>query len=106
MHWKVKATVLALLSHLPSGRRVYHTLQKVAGTTRLNITNDYSCKAAFLKWSFAAGLEIEGKDVLEIGTGWHPVLPLLLRLLGAGRVLSLDANPWLTCSSWTRPWPG
>lgn len=36
------------------------------------------------------GVKIEGAAVVEIGTGWNPVLPLMLRLYGAGKVITLD----------------
>ncbi len=36
------------------------------------------------------GVKIEGATVVEIGTGWNPVLPLMLRLYGAGKVITLD----------------
>jgi SAM-dependent methyltransferase len=32
---------------------------------------------------------------LELGIGWHPVLPLVLALLDAPRIVALDRNPWL-----------
>jgi cyclopropane fatty-acyl-phospholipid synthase-like methyltransferase len=36
------------------------------------------------------GVTIEGATVVEIGTGWNPVLPLMLRLYGAGKVITVD----------------
>ncbi len=39
-----------------------------------------------------AGVPIEGKTVLEVGTGWHPVIPLMLRVAGAGRVILTDTH--------------
>lgn len=36
------------------------------------------------------GVKIEGATVVEIGTGWNPVLPLMLRVYGAGKVITLD----------------
>ena len=38
----------------------------------------------------AAGSNIEGSVVLEIGSGWHPVIPLLFHLAGARRVWMTD----------------
>lgn len=38
----------------------------------------------------AAGVAIEGATVLELGSGWHPVIPVLLRASGARRVVLTD----------------
>jgi SAM-dependent methyltransferase len=39
------------------------------------------------------GQGIEGRTVLEIGTGWLPVLPLLYRMANAERVITVDLEP-------------
>jgi hypothetical protein len=43
-----------------------------------------------------SGGDWRGRDVLEIGTGWCPWVPLVLRLAGCGRLTTLDINPWLS----------
>jgi SAM-dependent methyltransferase len=43
----------------------------------------------------SAGLDIRGLDVLEVGTGWFPVIPLMLRLAGARHVTLTDAHALL-----------
>ncbi len=40
-----------------------------------------------------AGFSLEEKKVLELGTGWFPVIPLMLRLAGAGYVYLTDIEP-------------
>lgn len=96
MRWQVKAAVQATLSRVPYSHVIYRTLQQLAGTTRLDVAEQYARKAHFIRRMQSQALPIEGKEFLEIGTGWHPVLPLLLHLLGAKRVVTLDLNPWLT----------
>lgn len=39
-----------------------------------------------------AGAALERATVLEIGSGWHPVIPLLFHLAGAPRVLMADQS--------------
>ena len=39
-----------------------------------------------------AGLNVCGLDVLEVGTGWFPVIPLMMRLAGARHVTLTDAH--------------
>ena len=38
-----------------------------------------------------SGTPLAGRDVLEIGSGWFPILPIVLRLAGARRVYLTDA---------------
>lgn len=40
----------------------------------------------------AAGFAFEGAHLLEIGSGWFPILPLVLRAAGAERVYLTDAH--------------
>ena len=95
MHWKVKAHMLATLSRVPGGRRLYHTLQSWLGTYRLDADEELSRSLEMVAMIRAAGRDIEDAVVLEIGTGWRPFLPLLLGLLAAKRVITIDVNPWL-----------
>lgn len=39
-----------------------------------------------------AGADLEHSTVLEIGSGWHPVIPLLFRIAGVPRVLMADQS--------------
>lgn len=41
----------------------------------------------------------EGIVVMEIGTGWQPLIPAVFSLAGAGEVILADANRLLTASS-------
>jgi SAM-dependent methyltransferase len=43
-----------------------------------------------------------GRDFLEIGTGWCPWVPLLLRLTEARRIVTVDVNPWLSIKTAVR----
>lgn len=38
------------------------------------------------------GFDIRGKVVLELGTGWQPVIPLLFHLAGAKNIILLDSE--------------
>lgn len=39
-----------------------------------------------------AGASLEGAHVVEIGSGWRPIIPLLFALAGAARVLMIDTQ--------------
>ncbi len=36
------------------------------------------------------GISVKGKTVVELGTGWLPILPLVYRMAGAARVITVD----------------
>lgn len=47
----------------------------------------------------ASGLAVRGKDILEIGTGWFPIIPLIMRLAGANHVILTDTHALLDLST-------
>src|SRR5690606_12044431 len=34
-------------------------------------------------------------EILELGTGWYPIVPLSLYLIGENRISSIDTQNWL-----------
>lgn len=96
MNWKLKAHALAILSRIPAGHRLYHALQKWAGTNGLHVERDLNRAFELVELVRQSGQRIEGADCLEIGTGWRPVVPFVLALGGAKHVMTIDVNPWLT----------
>lgn len=40
----------------------------------------------------ALGIEVSGQTVLDIGTGWHPIVPLLYRIAGASHIYLTDTE--------------
>ena len=99
MRWQVKAAILYTLSQLPAGTQIYRKLQDVTGSNRLDIHDQYGMKSAFLKRILQEGLPVRDREFFEIGTGWFPVFPMLLSLVGARRIVTVDLNPWLTADS-------
>jgi hypothetical protein len=99
MDWRLKAGALFILSHLPRGAFLYRSLQRVSGSNRLDIHEQYARKSAFLQRAVQTGISVTDRSFFEIGTGWYPVFPVLLSLLGARRVVTADLNPWLTPTS-------
>jgi SAM-dependent methyltransferase len=98
MQWKLKAAIQTVLSRVPAGSRIYRKLQDVSGSSRFDFEDHYSRKRNFLRRAAEQGLPIAGRKLLEIGTGWHPLLPLLLYLLDS-KTVTIDINPWMTMES-------
>jgi hypothetical protein len=96
-HWYLKAGVQGAISLLPQARRWNRLLQRHV-TGRLRLTDPY----ALGKWSTALGhLELTGRTgrlpatVVELGTGWFPVVPIALSLTGVPRVWTIDSQALL-----------
>ena len=95
MHWLIKAHAMALLSRLPGGKSVYHSLQRRLGTNRLNFAESLERTGQIVDLVRETGCDVCGATCLEIGTGWRPFVPMLLYLAGAERTITLDINPWM-----------
>jgi len=104
MSWKAKAHALALLSRLPGGRQMYHALQRMAGTNRLQLRRDLDRAYELITLTHQARGRIDGASCLEIGTGWRPLIPFVLALAGARQVITIDVNPWLTLDYALETW--
>jgi SAM-dependent methyltransferase len=96
MHWRIKAHLLALASRTPGALALYHLHQdrRAADMSEADEMLDRSLDLLALVRDTDG--ELRGRDCLEIGTGWCPWLPLLLRVAGAARIVTIDINPWLT----------
>lgn len=95
MNHKLKTSIFKALDILPStiGFRLYHRMQR----SRINLNHFYtSSKKSFdiVSRILQENQEsLEGKKVLEIGSGWLPIMPYLLKCLGnAGDIYSYDID--------------
>jgi SAM-dependent methyltransferase len=99
MKWQHKAAIQAVLSRMPLGHAIHRRLQDAAGTVRLNLDDHYVSKARFIRRGIDSGMPVRDRTLLDVGTGWHPIIPLFLHLLGAKRTITVDIHPWLTLDS-------
>ncbi len=81
---------------------LYHRAQRRGGRLRAfhpSARSEYAAKLVIDTRDF---VPLAGASLIEIGTGWVPVVPLLLHLMGAARCLTFDLNrhlqPELTLS--------
>lgn len=95
MNWKTKANILALLSRIPFGSRIYHQLQISLRTNRLDPELEIRKAAEIIRLIKEVKRTPEDANFLEVGTGWRPFVPMMLSLLDARSILTLDVNPWL-----------
>jgi hypothetical protein len=94
MDWRIKAVAQAILSKVPMEEKVNDLLQLTLGGRRRSglsgsIRGQLSELARMQAALCEASFELQGKDVLEVGTGWDPICAVYLSLLGA-RVTTFD----------------
>jgi len=98
--WMIKALVQKGISFLPASRKINYFFQK--NVTRGVILDDehFGLKIGHARDHFNYFMEghpaKKGVTVLELGTGWYPVIPILFYLTGLGRVISVDIQQWMT----------
>lgn len=100
-HWLLKAAAQGAIAAAPMGDRLDRaarvhvtrslTLGQAAFATKLRQCRHHVSRARAIR---GAGRPFAPR-VLELGTGWYPIVPIGLWLCGASRVTTLDKNPLL-----------
>src|SRR3954453_8811191 len=100
-HWLIKSAAQRVISWLPASHRWNAIFQEkltkslIMTPERLQLRIDH-CRT-HLDYFVESGPKWKaGYSVLEIGTGWFPVVPLGLYLCGADEVWTFDIAPLLT----------
>jgi len=81
MNWRIKGLTQKVLSAAPGGIVLNTRMQAALGGLR-NFDKAMAAKVdewiLSMKYLEAAGISVRGARILEIGTGWYPVLPIAL----------------------------
>lgn len=102
--WKLKAVVQKGISHLPRRERINYWFQKHV-TKGVELTDEhfgYKITHArdHLEY-FTKYLErdLKSSTVLELGTGWYPIVPIAFYLSDLKSVYSLDLSDWMSAQN-------
>jgi hypothetical protein len=96
--WLVKAAAQGALAAVPGGDRVNLVLQRrVTGTMTLT-RGSFEAKVVHARRHLRRRRRVLAGDappaaVLELGTGWHPIVPVAMALTGVERVVTFDVVP-------------
>jgi Methyltransferase domain len=95
-HWLLKAGTQKVISWLPRSDSVNYAFQRnVTRTAQLRpewFNHKLDQAARHLRnWS-VAGHDDPPRRLMELGTGWHPVVPVALALAGVDEVVSVDRS--------------
>jgi SAM-dependent methyltransferase len=96
MDWRIKGVVQGLLARIPAGDVVNDGLQLLAGG-RVDEAEHIDRKfrgdwLVLMRVLRELKFKVQGETLMEVGTGWLPVLPLCFALCGARTVHSFDLN--------------
>lgn len=97
MRWYVKAAIQYVLSKMPGGLRLNEALSRRMGEQARLGEHASDRLGVVLRLIRTASQHVDfahGPAVVEIGTGWAPLLPILLGLAG-GRTHTYDLNRFL-----------
>ena len=99
MKWQYKARIQNLIASLPIADGLYYAVQRAAGglrTSRLPVFEWLQSSASIVAWILSAGGSVAENRFLEVGTGRTVTIPLGLWLCGAGPMVSVDVNRYLS----------
>jgi len=94
MDWRLVVAKKALAARVPFGDALRHAKRRRVGyrpdlgNLETTLENYADIHAAALR----AGRPVAGARVLEVGSGWFPLIPILLCLDGAREVVMTDLN--------------
>lgn len=105
LKWVAKAIVQKTISFFPYREKLNYLFQKYV-TRGIDLDDThfaYKIQAAsdHLKYmqKYAHNGILCSQAVLELGTGWYPVVPVAMFLSGTMSVTSIDIRPWMTKKS-------
>lgn len=94
--WHIKYSLAAILGLLPFRHYLHQKAQKLLGGAKLDEEEMLSRAIELYSLISKFRMRIEDNNVLEIGTGWFPYMPIVAYLYGAKNITTVDLNPWLT----------
>ena len=96
MDWRIKGCIQGVLSRVPAGTAINDALQKLLGGRTdegrhidSKFRDDWLVLMDMLR---GLGFSVRDRELMEIGTGWLPVLPLCFALAGARRIHTFDLH--------------
>ncbi|MFK7899336.1 MAG: class I SAM-dependent methyltransferase [Cyclobacteriaceae bacterium] len=101
--WKIKAVVQKVISFFPYKEHLNYFFQRFV-TKGNHLTDEYfqfklNHALQHVKYLQTYGKPSPTNKILELGTGWYPIIPIGYFLQDLGTVYSVDLYNWLTKKS-------
>ena len=89
--WRKRVLAYRALGGVPGAERLLDWYRPRFGRLkRIDLEDRQKALAEMMRLIRGAGRTVEGKDLIEIGTGWHPLLAVLFHGLGADTIVMTD----------------
>lgn len=87
------------ISYLPGPEKINYLFQKYV-TRGVDLTDAYFGQKILhakdhLNYLNKYGRKREENVILELGTGWYPIIPVVFYLADGGRIISIDIHNWV-----------
>jgi hypothetical protein len=94
VHWKIKGCIQKVLDIVPGGEHLNDRLQMIGGLRHFeqNIAAKVSDWTQTCRYLADVEFPIAGSTIVEVGTGWYPVLPICFHLAGARQIQTYDIH--------------
>jgi hypothetical protein len=92
--WRRKVAFMRFFSMLPAGDRLLDAFRyHFGGLRKHNLDTRWYSIVEMLRMVRQSRIPIEGKDLAEVGTGWHPLLAPMFYGMGAKSIRMTDISP-------------
>jgi len=89
--WQRRVLIYKLFGALPYGNRLFDLVRSTVGLNRnFDLSRRHYSMVEMSYMLAQAGKSVENKHLLEIGAGWHPLLPALFYGMGATQIVMTD----------------
>ena len=96
--WIAKALIQKGISYLPMREKINFLFQKYV-TKGVHLSDEHFENKLTHARDHIAYLAKYGKasnnKILELGTGWYPIIPIFMYLMDVGEVVSIDIQNWM-----------
>lgn len=97
--WKLKAVIQNMIALMPNKEKVNYFFQKHV-TKGVNLNDEYfefkiGHSRDHINYFNKYGNTDVDKTIIELGSGWYPIIPLMMYLTNSGKVVSLDVQSWM-----------
>jgi len=93
MNWKLKAFIQRSCAALPGGAQLYYRLQRhFGGLRQLDISGKLQRQRSLAQAMVKHGMRLVDAEIMEVGTGWAPIVPFGFWVCGVGRVWTFDLH--------------
>jgi SAM-dependent methyltransferase len=102
MKWQYKLLIRSLYPFLPFQSKLRSIKRRLVPLNKENARGVLECGLKMIELLKAENFDLKSKTALELGTGWEPLIPLLLRCAGCEKVITVDLHNLLDVISCKR----